>query len=309
MSCVSPRQAYFSASVNPATGKRPIQFTLSGSFSGARLLLPCGKCAPCKLKHSQGWGMRCLHESKMHKENCFVTLTYDNEHLPDYGTLRPRHLQLFHKRLHNRLLDQRGVGIRYYACGEYGTLNKRPHYHSLIFGYDFKDKKLYSESKFGKLYSSEELDSLWYEFGRNGSPLGSCKVGAVTMESTCYVARYCVKKVDGPLRDNGHYLVYDSDGVVCERVPEFSHMSRRPGIGATYFERYGDEIAAHDSVIINGREVPSIRYYDDRIDEERLKVLKRNRRRKAVWAERLVDRRLVKGRILEALQEKRKRQL
>lgn len=290
MSCDAPIQAYFAGSVNPDTGKRPVQFKLNGSLSGSRLLLPCGKCAGCRLEHSRVWAVRLMHENKMHKQSAFLTLTYDADNLPDFGTLVPGHLQAFHKRLHNRLLDQRGYGIRYYGCGEYGDMNKRPHYHSLIFGYDFPDKRLYSKNARGEsIFTSALLDDIW--------KLGACKIGTVSFDSAAYVARYCVKKVDGAKREAGHYVVYNADGVVAERVPEFAHMSRRPGIGATYFEKYGNEIATHDNVIVNGRAVPSIRYYDlqiARVDPLRLLVLKRNRRRKAVWFERTVDRRRVK---------------
>lgn len=307
MTCFSPIQAYKSKSVNPKSGKRPMQFKIAGSFSGERYLLPCGKCIGCRLEHSRRWAVRLMHENKMHKESCFVTLTYDNEHLPEFGNLVPRHLQLFHKRLHNKLLDSRGFGIRYYACGEYGSINKRPHYHSLIFGYNFRDLKKYSESQYGPLFTSKDLDSIWYDF--DGSPLGSCKVGSVTFESAAYVARYCVKKVDGPLRDAGHYCVYNADGVVFERMREFGHMSRRPGIGSTYFDKYGSEIIQHDSVIVNGREVPSIRYYDLRIDEKRFNKIMRARARSRKWSEYRPDRMRVKERLLEIRAKQKERKL
>nr|QJB19095.1 MAG: replication initiator protein [Microvirus sp.] len=284
MSCDSPIQAY-AGSVNPVTGKRPLQFTLSGSFSGVRQMLPCGKCAGCRLDRSRQWAVRCMHESKMHAASCFVTLTYDVDNLPTVGSLVPRHLQLFHKRLNMRLTRERGYGIRYYGCGEYGDLNKRPHYHSLIFGFDPPDKKFYS----GDIFESDYLSDVW--------GLGGVKVGALTFESCAYVARYCMKKVDGKQREAGHYAVYDSDGLIHERVPEFPHMSRRPGIGSTYFDKYGSEIAQHDTIIVSGREVPSIRYYDlkiEKLDPARLLLLKRNRRRRSVWFERQVDRRRVK---------------
>lgn len=271
--CDAPIQAYRSGSINPTTGKRPMQFTLHGAFSGVRQMVPCGKCAACRLEHSRRWAVRLMHENKMHQSSEFVTLTYRNEELPHVGTLVPEHLQGFHKRLHNRLLYARGMGIRYYGCGEYGDVNKRPHYHSILFGYAFKDKTLYSKNARGEcVYSSKELDEIW--------SLGDCKIGAVTFESCAYVARYCLKKVDGAKREAGHYAVYDADGLISEREPEFSHMSRRPGIGSSYFAKYGAEIAAHDSIIVGAREVPSIRYYDLKIeasDPVRFKEIKDQR--------------------------------
>lgn len=304
MTCDAPIQGYFGP-VNPATGKRPLQFALQGAFSGVRQMVPCGKCLGCRLDRARSWGLRIMHESKMHKQNTFLTLTYDKENLPDVGTLVPTHLQLFHKRLHNRLLDSRGYGIRYYGAGEYGDINKRPHYHSIVFGYDFPDKLIYSTNSKGEhIYRSKLLDEIW--------GMGGCKIGAVTYASAFYVARYCCKKVDGKQREAGHYQVYDADGVIHERVPEFAHMSRRPGIGSSYFDKYGDEVRRHDSVIVNGHEVPSVRYYDLKIEARNaadLELIKKRRRAKRVWSERQVDRRRVKEQLKIITHKQKERKL
>nr|QJB19217.1 MAG: replication initiator protein [Microvirus sp.] len=304
MSCFAPLTAYYSAHKNES-GKRSLQFRPQGSLSGSRMQLPCGRCMGCRLEHSRRWAIRMMHEARMHTESCFVTLTYNNQSLPEYGTLVPRDLQLFHKRLNNRVYERTGHGIRYFGCGEYGDLNKRPHYHSIVFGYDFKDKLLYSRNgRDESIFSSRELNDVW--------PMGECKLGAVTFESCAYVARYVCKKVGGAQREGGHYAVYDSDGVVFERTPEFANMSRRPGIGLRYFEKYGGEIALHDSVIMDCKEVPSTRYYDnqiERLDPDRMVVLKVLRRRKAVWKERQVDRRRVKERLLIARSKQKERKL
>ncbi|WNK12551.1 MAG: replication initiator protein [Microvirus sp.] len=289
MTCDAPIQGYFGP-VNPETGKRPLQFGLQGSFTGVRQMVPCGRCLGCRLDRARSWGLRIMHESKMHAQNTFLTLTYNRENLPLVGTLVPAHLQGFHKRLHNRLLDARGVGIRYYGVGEYGDISRRPHYHSIVFGFDFPDKLMWNENSKGeKLYTSKLLDEIW--------GFGDCKIAAVSYASAFYVARYCCKKVDGKQREAGHYEVYDADGVIHERVPEFAHMSRRPGIGSSYFDKYGREVRVHDSVILNGHEVPSVRYYDLKIaaeDERALELIKKGRRAKRVWSERQVDRRRTK---------------
>lgn len=282
MSCYRPITAYYSRSVNPATGKRALQFSRVGAFTGEPLSLPCGKCIGCRLEKSRVWAIRCLHESKMHKRNVFVTLTYDNEHLPRFGTLVKRDLSLFLKRLRDWYFREHGLSFRYYACGEYGDISQRPHYHALLFGIDFDDKVLYSQGDY-PLFTSQKLDELWGN--------GVCKIGEVNFETAAYTARYCVKKVDGPQREAGHYLVYDGDGEVFERVPEFAVMSRRPGVGAPYFAKYGREIRAHDSIVVNGREVPSIRYYDkefEKLDEAAFRRVKRKRlpRNKLEWDKR-----------------------
>lgn len=269
MSCDFPIAAYLKSEVNPS-GKRSFQFRPQGSLSGIVQYLPCGKCVGCRLERSRVWAIRCIHESKMHRENSFITLTYDNDHLPSSGSLSVRELQLFIKRLRKRLEP---LQIRHYACGEYGDLNKRPHYHAIIFGYSFPDKLLYSKSPAGdSIYSSVELDTVW--------GLGSCKIGEVNFETAAYVARYCMKKVDGKKREAGHYLVYDMNGELHDRVPEFAIMSRRPGIAASYYEKYGGEVRAHDSLVVNSKVVPSIRYYDKKfeaLDADGFKSVKRKR--------------------------------
>lgn len=271
MSCSSPIAAWQLAKRGDS-GKRIISFKPRGLLSESRISLPCGKCIGCKMERSRGWAIRCVHEGKMHSENCFLTLTYDNDHLPSNGTLIVRDLQLFWKRLHNRLLRSRGYGIRFFSCGEYGDQSQRPHYHGLVFGYMPSDRKLYSRSEHGELWSSVFLDELWGK--------GAVRIGELNYKTAHYVARYVLKKVDGKKREDGHYLVYDADGVVSERVPEFALMSRNPGIGAPYYAKYGAEIRKHDSLVIDGKAVPSIRYYDLRaesLDLVQFRAIKRER--------------------------------
>lgn len=310
MSCDFPIAAYLKAVPNPS-GKRSFQFKPQGSLSGIAQYLPCGKCAGCRLEKSRVWGIRCLHESKMHPENCFITLTYDADHLPSNGSISVRELQLFMKRLRQWVFRKSGVLIRHYACGEYGDLNKRPHYHAIIFGYDFKDKLLYSKSPRGdSIFSSASLDAVW--------GLGATKVGEVNYETACYVARYCMKKVDGALRDAGHYVVYDMDGVLHDRVPEFAIMSRRPGIATTYYAKFGGEVRTHDSLVVNGQVVPSIRFYDkkfDDLDAKAFKAVKRLRHpvrkigRARFLQESSPERMAVKARLKELTLKQKERKL
>jgi hypothetical protein len=222
-----------------------MQFKAAGSFSGIRQMLPCGNCIGCRLERSRIWAVRCMHEARMFRENAFLTLTYRTECLPPVGTLVLADLQKFLKRLRHHM-----GAFRYYACGEYGDQSFRPHYHVLLFGLDFADKRKYND----KLFTSKTLDEIW--------SFGECKIGEVTFDSAAYVARYCMKKVSGKQREAGHYLVYDGDGVISERLPEFATMSRRPGLGTAYYEKFGGEVRTHDTLIVNGVETSSIRFYD-----------------------------------------------
>ena len=95
------------------------------------MLVPCGKCVNCKLNYAKMWSIRIMHELKDWDSACFLTLTYDEEHLPKDGSLDKQDLQKFFKRLRFNL---GGRKIKYFACGEYGEQYGRPHYHIIVFG-------------------------------------------------------------------------------------------------------------------------------------------------------------------------------
>jgi len=198
----------------------------------------------------------------MHADSAFLTLTYRPECIPSNYSLRKRDLQLFMKRLRKT----RPNGLRFFACGEYGERTLRPHYHVLLFNTYFPDQKFHKNAGENKLYASAELDGLWQN--------GDCLVGDVSFESCAYVARYVMKKVTGPPAVD-HYR---------GREPEFLVMSRRPGIGYTYYQKYGDDAYRHDGVVMNGMMVSLPRYYDTKyeaVDSGYLERLKIERRRRA----------------------------
>lgn len=194
--------------------------------------VPCGRCEGCFLERSRQWAVRCDHERQMHDENCFITLTIDDEHMvyggQQHGILVPRDLELFWKRLRKRVKRR----FRYFACGEYGSQSNRPHYHACVFGLDFEDKKLWQVKDGIHLYTSELLDSVWER--------GMCTVGDVTFESAAYVARYVMKK-------------HTKLGALMKGVPpEFIRMSRRPGIGSSWYDKYKTDVFPHDEVSVRG---------------------------------------------------------
>ena len=142
-----------------------------------------------------------------------------------------------------------------FHCGEYGENFGRPHYHACIFGYDFDDKKLWKVNNGYPLYTSNFLSSLW--------PFGYSSIGAVTFESAAYVARYIMKKVTGDAA-NKHYLVYDrgTGEIFGERKPEYITMSRRPGIGKPWFDKFATDVYPDDFVVLNFKKMKPPRYYD-----------------------------------------------
>lgn len=194
--------------------------------------------------------MRCMHEASLYEENCFITLTYDDDHLPVRGSLDYSEFQRFLKRL-RKFAEPKG--LRFYMCGEYGELNWRPHYHACIFGFDLPDKQYLRTTESGeRLYASDTLSRLW--------PCGHSSVGSLTFQSAAYVARYCVAKRTGPQAD-AWYARSDADGHF-QLVPEFNHMSLRPGIGAPWLARYQSDVFPRDYVVINGVQCRVPDYYD-----------------------------------------------
>lgn len=227
------------------------------------LKLPCGQCIGCRLERSRQWAVRCVHEASLYDDNCFITLTYRDADLPADMSLNLKHFQKFMKRLRFRFKgstpDADGeYPIRFYHCGEYGSLLGRPHYHACIFNFDFPDKKLFTIRDNVPLYTSKALDELW--------PYGFSTIGSVTFESAAYVARYIMKKINGANADEHYEYVNPQTGEISLRKPEYTTMSRRPGIGSGWFDKYGDNAYANDRVIMRGRAMRPPKFYDTKYE-------------------------------------------
>ena len=249
MACFHPMKGYRSSELTDK-GKRRIVFNLGDAIDDKEITFPCGQCIGCRLERSRQWAIRCVHEAQMHESNCFITLTYD-DNVPDDGSLDKSHYQKFMKRLRKRFSGKR---IRYFHCGEYGDTTFRPHYHACIFGFDFPDKELYSTRDDVRLYTSDVLRKLW--------PYGFSTIGDVTFDSAAYVARYVMKKVTGDA-SKAHYEYIDpSSGEVHDRQPEYTTMSRRPGIGRDWYDKYKDDVFPDDFLIVNGVRMKPPKYYE-----------------------------------------------
>lgn len=261
MACYRPLTGYRSRFIN-ASGKRSIVFNKSQGYSDLPVQVPCNQCIGCRLEKARQWAIRCVHEAQLHDSNCFITLTYDDEHLPEYGTLVKKHFQDFMKRLRER----RAYGtVRVFYCGEYGDRRGRPHYHAILFGVDFPDKERIEDAPSGsEQYFSKELNEIWSD--EKGKLIGRATIGSVTFESAAYIGRYVTKKLHGKHKQGvTKYDVVDpvTGEVVFERLPEFAHGSKgkKGGIGRPWFEKFSQDVRK-DFITVRGRRMKPPKYYD-----------------------------------------------
>lgn len=198
----------------------------------------CGHCLDCLQSKSREWQLRIMHESSQYDKNCFITLTYNDDHLPVGGSLVKRDLQLFLKRLRFAISPCK---VRYFACGEYGSRGKRPHYHLIIFNWFPDDAYFFERTKKGEvIFRSPTLEKLW--------TFGFSSVGNVTPDSAKYCAKY-LQKLQEPLKG-------------C--IPSFTLCSTHPGIG---FNKISSDVLTSGCYYVEGHPYTVPRYY--------LKVLER----------------------------------
>lgn len=252
-----------------------------------RIELPCGQCIGCRMDKAADWRMRCVLEAKMYEHNQFITLTYADEHTEMYKHWNPvidtktgeytlistlykpdavkfmKDLRRYYKYHFNH------DGIRFYHSSEYGENTERGHFHFIVFNLPVPDLEPYFINHEGQqVYQSAILTKIWGK--------GRVTVGEVTYQSAAYVARYIMKKQTG-------------DQSNTNRTPEFTNMSRNPGIGQPWYETHKDQIYKNDEVIIRARLGKAIRkkpskYFDrlyDQTEPDRLEEVKKQRRDRA----------------------------
>jgi hypothetical protein len=298
MACFKPLKAY-------QCFDKSIVFTEARKHDIVRSLeLPCGQCVGCRLERSRQWAIRCMHEASLYKDNCFITLTYDEEHLPEDYSLHYDDYQRFMKRLRKRF---QGKTIRFYMAGEYGENFGRPHFHACIFNLDFEDKYLWQKTESGsKIYRSKTLEELW--------PFGYSSIGEVNFQSAAYVARYIMKKVTGDMAEQHYEEVNFTTGEIIKRKPEFNKMSLKPGIGYKWYEKYKDDVYPHDYVIVNGKKCKPPKFYDKKYADDypyEFDQLQWDREKsaKAQAFDNTAERLLVKEEVLKAKLSRLKRKL
>jgi len=249
MACYSPIKGWRSQVPN-RFGNYPLVF--KGSYQTHQpLTVPCGNCIGCRKRRSGEWAVRGTHEAQLYDHSIFITLTFRPADLPADNGLHYEYFQLFMMRIREKY----GSGIRYIVCGEYGEQRGRPHFHAILFNFDFPDKRRWYTSAQGHVvYRSPSLEELW--------PFGNSEIGSVTPASIAYVARYVMKKVTGNHADVAYDWMNPETGEVFSREPEFAHYSLKPGIGHDWLVKYVASVYPHDYIIFNGMRVRPPRYYD-----------------------------------------------
>lgn len=252
MKCLTPIKAWYYKGDYKAKGlKSPILFAPPLSYNVDtdlcdKIELPCGHCLACDQNKSNKWTTRIMAESYYYGSSLFLTLTYNDEHIPcnfdgDY-TLSKRDIQLFLKRLRKKypLND-----IRYYCCGEYGSTTLRPHYHMILFGFQPSDLVLYKRNGERSLYTSLDINNLW----KNGFAV----IGLCTPQSIAYTAKYSTKQ--------------SNYAEILGIEKPFRLASRNPAVGLRFFKDYYEQIFALGAVHLNGKKRSIPEYYKRKLKE------------------------------------------
>lgn len=210
-----------------------------------------------------------MHEASLYERNCFVTLTYANA--PE--SLNKDDIQKMLKTLRsreNRKAKKQGTpppDIRYFQCGEYGDAFQRPHHHIIFFNYKPEDSLYFKRQGNHPVYISKTLSEVW--------PHGMHSIQDLTYDSACYCAKYVLKKINGE-RAEEHYL---------GRKPEFITMSRKPGIGRLWYDKFSEDIYNYDKVVLDNNHIfRPPRFYDELHEihhPSRMRELKQKRRQVA----------------------------
>lgn len=216
----------------------------------------CGKCVECEIQKSNEWASRLMLEKKSYDKACFITLTYNDDY--NDQDLHIDHVQKFIKRLRKRIDP---IKIKYFACGEYGSRTIRPHYHAIIFGYDFPDRRSTPKKGF---YNSKELSELWN--------VGFHTITDVTYDSCKYVAKYMQKAFFSSFNLDA-MSEHPYEQIHCSRKfirayygiePPFVLMSKK--LGYDNWLKTAD--IRTDKIYINGYFVKTPRYFLDRYKNE-----------------------------------------
>lgn len=242
MPCAEPIRAYKPTSGGALLFKAPNPNKNATTYEA--LDIPCGYCILCRQEQARQWAVRITHEAQSWEESCFITLTYNEANIPEWGGLQYADLVKFWKRLrktHGKL--------RYYAVGEYGDESFRPHYHACLFGHAFTENRIILREKPTLLWTNQEIEECW--------GLGRVSVGALNFQTAQYTASYIWKK----LAKKQQYVRTDEEtGELIALEQPRAFMSKN--LGREWWDKYHPHTTDHDVVVINGRKQKPPKAYD-----------------------------------------------
>lgn len=261
MPCTAPRQAWFGDLL--PSGKREILFNARKSiFHEDAFLMKCGKCLSCKSGYAGSWATRLYLESLSYVQSCCITLTYNDDNLPEFGNINLDHVSNFIRVL-RQWYNRKGcpIDIKYFAGAEYGSELGRPHYHVIVYGYYPEDAYYWRRKKVVRYFRSPTFERLWKK--------GNVEFAEVSPAACSYVANYCLKKLKGAegadyYHENGN--VDESTGEWIDKIPEHCRMSK--GIGKSFYDEFKHQIYPADFVVVSGKKRPVPRYFDKLLQED-----------------------------------------
>lgn len=226
------------------------------------LKVPCGRCMACRVSRREEWILRLTHELESWSSCIFLTLTYDDEHLPPNKSLVKRDVQLFLKKLRRAIHPRK---VKYFCTGEYGDEKKRPHYHLIIFGLDYcskEDREIIKQS-----WDLCDWDSL------RSRPFGD-----VSHASIRYVVDYLEKTILGDQAND----VYDK----TKRARPFQLVSK--GFGFEWAKKHYEELIKDTNIYVKGIPRPAPRYYTEKLSIDRSNMAKEALEKEAVIVESVI---------------------
>lgn len=259
--------------------------------------VPCANCMECRIEYSKQWAFRCMKEANEYEDNIMLTLTYDDEHIPkskginketgeviESYTLNKKDHQDFMKRLRKKFEPQK---IRFYMCGEYGEKKGRPHYHIICFNLKVDDLKFHKWSNCdwskekNALYKSDTIQKIWGK--------GIVELNEVNYETCAYVARYVTKKIKGEKAPE----YYETKG----QLPEYTCMSRNPGIGEKYFEKNKEKFENGEKIWQKTKKkvlaINPGRYFDKLLEKESPEALEQLKKQRLEKSKEIMERILI----------------
>lgn len=243
MPCERPIKAH-----RPPTGGR-ITFNPQNHGKPVNLLLPCGTCILCREEQARQQAIRIVHEASLYEHNAFITLTYDDENLPEHNSLKYEDLRNFLKRLRKHLWKTKRIRIRHYSVGEYGDKSTRPHYHACVFGESFTEGKEVIRTSPNVLWTSPVLQACWGK--------GFVSVGELNFETARYTASYIQKRL---VRKQKYVRTDETTGELIPLEQPRAIMSDNLGKG--WFHKWIAQLVQHDHVVINGKPQKPPKAYD-----------------------------------------------